>query len=157
MTAIGAGSGSRGWADADRLAASKVPEITLMFWVAKLLTTGMGETTWDWMDIAFGQGIAVGDHRRRRCSSASLVAQFALRGYHAWVYWFAVVMVSVFGTTVGRLGAQRLRRALHGVDRGAAVVLVAAAFALWYRVEGTLSIHSITRVAGRSSTGPRSC
>src|SRR5689334_19563426 len=80
-----------------RLAAvSKVPVVTALFWVTKVLTTGMGETTWDFLAHRLGpvpavaiSGVAL---------SGALAAQFAVRRYIAWVYWLAVVMVSVFGT-----------------------------------------------------------
>src|SRR3954469_17748799 len=80
-----------------RSAASKVPEITLGFWVAKLLTTGMGETTWDWSAIALGPVPGI-------CLSGfgfvlALGLQLRERAYRPWVYWFAALMVSVFGTT----------------------------------------------------------
>jgi uncharacterized membrane-anchored protein len=120
---------------------SKVPEITLMFWVAKLLTTGMGETTWDALDIAFDQYIAVAI--TGVLFVASMVIQFALRSYKAWAYWFAIVMVSVFGTTVADLVHNDFG-VPYTVSTAVLFVLVLATFGLWYRVEGTLSIHSIT-------------
>jgi uncharacterized membrane-anchored protein len=120
---------------------SKVPEITLMFWVAKLLTTGMGETTWDALDIAFDQTIAV--TITGVLFVAAMVVQFARRSYNAWAYWFAIVMVSVFGTTVADLVHNDVG-VPYTVSTSVLLVLVGLTFALWYRVEGTLSIHSIT-------------
>jgi uncharacterized membrane-anchored protein len=123
-----------------RFAASKVPQITLLFWAAKLLTTGMGETTWDWFDVALGLTAALA--LTGSALVASLVAQFALRRYNAWVYWTSVVMVSVFGTAVADTAHNDF-----GVPYTASTLVllgaVAAMFALWYLVEGTLSIHSI--------------
>jgi uncharacterized membrane-anchored protein len=123
-----------------RRLAVKVPQITILFWVAKLLTTGMGETTWDWMDRSLGQELAliiggVG-------LVVALVAQFAVRRYNAWIYWAAVVMVSVFGTAV----ADTVHNDFgvpYTLSTLALVIVVAAVFALWYAVEKTLSIHSI--------------
>lgn len=120
---------------------SKVPEITLMFWVAKLLTTGMGETTWDALDIAFDQYIAVAI--TGVLFVASMVIQFALRSYKAWAYWFAIVMVSVFGTTVADLVHNDFG-VPYTVSTVVLLVLVLATFGLWYGIEGTLSIHSIS-------------
>jgi uncharacterized membrane-anchored protein len=74
---------------------------------------------------------------------ASMVIQFALRSYHAWAYWFAIVMVSVFGTTVADLVHNDFG-VPYTVSTVVLLVLVLATFGLWYRVEGTLSIHSIT-------------
>ncbi|SDP78129.1 Repeat of Unknown Function, partial [Arthrobacter sp. ok909] len=72
----------------------KVPEITAWFWVAKVLTTGMGETTSDFLVHHLDPAVALG---MGGCGlAASLVLQFASRRYVPWIYWLAVVMVSVF-------------------------------------------------------------
>ena len=120
---------------------SKVPEVTVLFWVAKLLTTGMGETTWDWMEIVIGQYPALAISAT--AFVAALVAQFAVRRYQPAIYWSAVVMVSVFGTTVADLVHNDFG-VPYWASTAVAAVGVAAVLALWYRVEGTLSIHSIT-------------
>jgi uncharacterized membrane-anchored protein len=118
---------------------TKVPEITVMFWVLKLLTTGMGEA----MSDAMGQ---------RSVPIAGAVGIFGLwfalwlqmrqREYRAPIYWFAVMMVAVFGTM-----------AADGIHDGASIpysvttplfaIAVGVIFLLWYRSENTLSIHSI--------------
>ena len=123
-----------------RFAASKVPEITVWFWVAKLLTTGMGETTWDWSAIALGPVPAI-------CLSGlgfvvALGLQLRERSYRPWVYWFAVLMVSVFGTTCAD-AVHVVLGVPYAVSTVAFLLAVLAAFGIWYRVEGTLSIHAI--------------
>jgi uncharacterized membrane-anchored protein len=119
---------------------TKVPEIIVIFWVLKLLTTGMGESMSDFL----GQ---------QSVPLAAVIGIFGLwfalwlqlrqREYRAPIYWFAVMMVAIFGTM-----------AADGVHDGASIpyavttpvfaFVVAAIFFLWYRSEGTLSIHSIT-------------
>jgi uncharacterized membrane-anchored protein len=131
-----AASGSRGVAEL----AIKVPQITLLFWVAKLLTTGMGETAWDWISVDLGQTLAV--TLSGAALVAALVAQFAVRRYNTWIYWTAVVMVSVFGTAVADLAHNEFG-VPYTMSTLTLLVAVAAVFALWYAVEGTLSIHSI--------------
>jgi uncharacterized membrane-anchored protein len=123
-----------------RTALAKVPEITAWFWVAKVLTTGMGETTSDFLvhhlDPAValalgGAGLAV-----------SLFLQFAVRRYIAWVYWLAVVMVSVFGT----MAADAVHVVLgvpYVVSAAFFLAALAAVFVTWFRSEKTLSIHSV--------------
>ncbi|WP_030744020.1 membrane protein [Streptomyces sp. NRRL S-31] len=121
-------------------AASKVPEVTVYFWIIKVLTTGMGETASDLLAHVLGPIPAVG------LGGAGLVvalaAQFAVRRYVAWVYWTAIVMVSVFGT----MAADVLHVGL-GVSYALAtpffLAALAAVLVLWYRSEGTLSIHGI--------------
>src|SRR3981189_3539018 len=75
---------------------SKVPEVTVYFWITKVLTTGMGETTSDFLAHQIDPIIAVG--LAGIVLAASLAVQFYARRYVAWIYWTAVVMVSVFGT-----------------------------------------------------------
>jgi uncharacterized membrane-anchored protein len=139
MSAIGAGRPS-GPVDAARLVAVKVPRITLLFWLVKLLTTGMGEAAWDWMDHSLGQRLAL--VLSGGALVAALVAQFAARRYNTWLYWAAVVMVSVFGTAVADVMHNEFG-VPYTVSTAVLLVAVAAVFALWYAVEKTLSIHSV--------------
>jgi len=119
--------------------AAKVPEITAVFWGIKVLTTGMGESMSDFLGQQnvplaaaigiFGLGFA-------------LWLQLRTPEYRAPVYWFAVMMVAVFGTMMA-----------DGIHDGASIpysittpvfgAAVAAIFFVWYRSERTLSIHSI--------------
>lgn len=123
-----------------RTAANKVPEITAFFWLTKILTTGMGEATSDYLSHTWGRVPAV-----VVCGLAlliSLVLQFSVRRYVTWVYWLAVVMVSVFGT----MAADDVHAFLHLPFWASTVlyaVLLAAVFVCWYAVERTLSIHGI--------------
>jgi uncharacterized membrane-anchored protein len=120
--------------------AAKVPEIGLMFWVLKLLTTGMGEA----MSDAMGQrSVPIAGAVGIFGMAFALWLQLRARRYHAPVYWFTVMMVAVFGTM-----------AADGVHDGASIpyavttpvfaALVATIFWFWWRSEGTLSIHTIT-------------
>jgi len=120
--------------------AVKVPEITLIFWVLKLLTTGMGEAMSDFMGqhsvpIAGAVGIFG--------LAVAMWLQFRAPEYRAPVYWFAVMMVAVFGT----MAADGIRDGAgisYSVTTPLFAAFVAATFFAWYRSEGTLSIHSIT-------------
>jgi uncharacterized membrane-anchored protein len=120
--------------------ALRVPEITAYFWIVKGLSTAMGESVSDYLVRALHPVPAVllgfvG-------FLGALALQFSMRRYVAWTYWFAVAMVGVFGT----MAADVLHVGL-GVPYVASaalyLVVLAAVFALWYRSEGTLSIHSI--------------
>ena len=122
--------------------AAKVPEITLIFWVIKILTTGMGEAASDY----FGQtsrvlGAIVGAGGL----ALAMWLQLRSRRYRAPTYWFAVGMVAVFGT----MAADALHLFLglsYYVTSAFYALVVATLFLVWHRVEGTLSIHSITSV-----------
>src|SRR5690349_8889625 len=79
-----------------RSALSKVPEVTALFWVIKVLTTGMGETTSDFLAHRYDPVLVVAG--TALALAAGLLLQFRVRRYIPWVYWLAVVLVSVFGT-----------------------------------------------------------
>lgn len=118
----------------------KVPEVTLYFWIVKLLTTAMGESTSDYLVFQIDPYVAV----ILGCAGlvVALILQFLAPRYIAWIYWFAVVMVAVFGT----MAADVLHVVLHvpylvsTIFFSSALVVV---FATWYASEKTLSIHSI--------------
>ncbi|MFF2502750.1 hypothetical protein ACFVTY_05080 [Streptomyces sp. NPDC058067] len=123
-----------------RRLANKVPEVTAYFWVIKVLTTGMGETASDYLAHLLGPipAVALGG----LAFVAALALQFAVRRYVAWVYWTAVVMVSVFGT----MAADILHVGLgvpYTLSTPVFMLALAAVFALWYASEKTLSIHSV--------------
>jgi uncharacterized membrane-anchored protein len=123
-----------------RAAMSKVPEITIYFWITKVLTTGMGESASDYFTHTLGRGVAV--CLAGACLALSLLLQFAVRRYTVWIYWLAVVMVSVFGT----MAADSLHAVLHipfWASTAIYAVVLTAVFATWYAAENTLSIHSI--------------
>ena len=120
--------------------ALRVPEITAFFWIIKGLSTAVGESTSDYLVNALNPVVAVG--LGFVAFIVSLVIQFSMKRYRAWSYWFAVVMVGVFGT----MAADVLHVAL-GVPYAASAtfygIVLAAVYLVWWRVERTLSIHSI--------------
>jgi uncharacterized membrane-anchored protein len=119
---------------------TRVPEVTVYFWVTKVLTTGMGEATSDYLVRRFNPEIAV--VLGFVAFAAAMALQFTVRRYVTWVYWLAVVMVAVFGT----MAADVLHVGL-GVPYWASTVFYAVVltfiFVVWYISEGTLSIHSV--------------
>jgi uncharacterized membrane-anchored protein len=120
--------------------AAKVPEITVMFWVLKLLTTGMGESMSDFLgqhSVPIAGAIGI-------CGLwLALWLQLRTPEYRAPVYWFAVMMVAIFGTMAAD-GVHDGANLPYAVTTTGYAILVAAIFYLWYRSEGTLSIHTIT-------------
>jgi uncharacterized membrane-anchored protein len=129
--------------DLTRRSLVKVPEITALFWLTKLLTTAMGESTSDYVVNAVSPVLAV---MVGTLVLLGVVAfQISRDRYIPWVYWLAVLMVAVVGT----MAADVLHKQF-GVPYVASsiffAVVLAAAFWAWHRVEGTLSIHSIDTV-----------
>ena len=119
---------------------SRVPEITVYFWIVKVLTTGMGESTSDFMVHSMPPPVAV--MIGAAAFTAALWLQLRAGRYSAWVYWFAVAMVGVFGT----MAADVLHVGLgipYIVSTAFYAIVLAVVFRSWLRSEGTLSIHSI--------------
>lgn len=124
---------------AGRALVSKVPVVTVYFWIIKVLTTGMGEAASDSL-VRAGGVVAVAV--TAVALVASFVAQFAVSRYIPAVYWSAVVMVSVFGTM-----AADVPHALGipvWVTSTGYLLAVLAVFWVWRRIEGTLSFSAIT-------------
>jgi len=118
----------------------KVPEVTVLFWIVKLLSTALGESTTDYLVFQIDPYVAVVLGFVGLC--ASLVLQFAVKRYVPWIYWFAVVMVAVFGTM-----AADVLHVVLGISYLASTLFFAVAltvaFVAWYVTERTLSIHTI--------------
>jgi uncharacterized membrane-anchored protein len=119
----------------------KVPEITAIFWITKLLTTAMGEAASDflansispYLAVAFGFLMFV----------IALILQFRAKQYNPWTYWFAVAMVAVFGT----MAADVLHKQFgipYALSTPFFAVVLAVVFTTWYRIEKSLSIHTIS-------------
>jgi uncharacterized membrane-anchored protein len=123
------------------LPAVRVAAPTAVFWVVKVLTTGMGETASDFLARAIAPEIAVA--LTGLVLGALLVAHLRSAAYRPWLYWATVAMVGVFGTM-----AADAPHVVLGVPYLAATVTFAAVvgvvLAVWHRVEGTLDVHSIT-------------
>jgi uncharacterized membrane-anchored protein len=120
--------------------AAKVPEITFLFWVVKILTTAGGEATSDY--LALGSKVT-GAAIETLFLIVALVWQFRTRRYVAAAYWFLAYAIATFGTGVSDTMHLVIGIPYAGTTAFWAVVL-ALVFWLWYRSEGTLSIHSIT-------------
>jgi uncharacterized membrane-anchored protein len=122
------------------VAASKVPEVTVAFWMTKALTTGMGESSSDYLVHTLPPALAV--VLGFIAVVGALAIQFRARRYVPWIYWLAVAMVGVFGT----MAADVLHVGLGVPYVDSTVffaVALAAVFTVWFRTERTLSIHSI--------------
>jgi len=121
-------------------AAVKVPQITIAFWVVKVLTTGTGEAA---SDFLAGRNLVVAVGLGLTGLAVGLTVQLRARQYVPWAYWTAVSMVAVFGT----MAADAVHVVLdlsYWVTSAGYAAAVALVFAVWHRVEGTLDIHSVS-------------
>lgn len=118
-----------------------MPAVTFHFWAVKILSTGMGEATSDYLVHTINPYAAVG--LAALGLGVALSWQFLLRRYIALAYWLAVVMVAVFGTMVADAAHIEL-----GIPYVVSTILcgigLTIVFVLWYVTERTLSIHSIS-------------
>ncbi len=121
---------------------NKVPEITVFFWVIKILCTTVGETAADYINETLGFGLTNTTYVTGALLAVLLLAQFRVRRYVPALYWSVVVVISVFGTLITDNLTDRYNVPLT-TSTAAFAVLLAIVFAVWFAVERTLSMHSI--------------
>jgi uncharacterized membrane-anchored protein len=121
---------------------NKVPEVTVYFWIIKILCTTVGESFADYINSTLGFGLTNTTIVFSVALAAVLVVQFRLRKYVPGVYWLAVVLISVVGTLLTDILTDSQGVPLWVSSTIFAAVL-AIVFAIWYAREQTLSIHSI--------------
>jgi uncharacterized membrane-anchored protein len=121
---------------------NKVPEVTLAFWVIKIMSTTVGETGADYLAVHVGLGKAMTDGIMAALLIASLLLQLRSRQYVPCRYWLTVVLVSVVGTQITDALTDGLDVSLY-LSTSVFAVALAATFAIWYAIERTLSIHTI--------------
>jgi uncharacterized membrane-anchored protein len=119
--------------------AAKVPEVILLFWIVKVLTTAGGEATSDYLKV---YGNFKGGGVELALFLAGLVWQLTTRRYSALAYWFFAYAIAVIGTGVADFLHLDVGLS-YAADSLLWAVILAAIFAVWHRREGTLSIHSI--------------
>ena len=121
---------------------NKVPEITISFWVIKILSTTVGETGADFLAVNAGFGQGMTRAVMGALLAVALFMQLRTRRYTPWTYWLSVVLVSVVGTQITDLLTDGLGVSLY-VSTMAFSVALAGIFALWFWLERSLSIHKI--------------
>ena len=127
---------------ATRQLLNKVPEITIYFWIIKVLCTTVGETAADFLNVNLNFGLTGTSIATGVVLAIALVFQFRAPKYIPSVYWLTVTLVSVFGTLVTDNLTDNLGLPLEASTLIFAALL-AVTFLVWYRTEHTLSIHSI--------------
>ncbi|HEV7536689.1 MAG TPA: hypothetical protein VGP90_13705 [Acidimicrobiia bacterium] len=121
---------------------NKVPEVTIFFWVIKILATTVGETAADFLNDHLGLGLTGTTLVMGAGLAGALAWQFRAQRYVPKIYWLAVVLISVVGTLATDNLVDNFGIPL-AVTTSVFAVCLAATFALWYRSERTLSIHTI--------------
>lgn len=122
---------------------NRVPEVTIAFWLIKLMAVTMGETAADYLAVNLGLGLTATSILMAGVLAAALVLQFRQRCYVPVTYWVAVVLISVVGTLVTDNLVDNFGVSLTTTTVGFTLAL-AATFWIWHRADHTLSIHDIT-------------
>lgn len=132
-----------------RLMLNKVPEVTLWFWVIKVLCTTVGESFADWINMKLGVGLVNTAWIFTAVFVVVLAVQLRLKRYVPFPYWLTVVVVSVTGTLYTDILTDQLNVPLW-ISSAVFSVLLAAVFGVWWARERTLSIHSVTTLPRES-------
>jgi len=122
---------------------SRVPEVTLWFWIIKILCTTVGESFADYVNETLGVGLMATTAIFTVALAVILSHQMRLRRYVPWAYWLTVVVVSVTGTLYTDILTDQLGVPLW-ISTTACTAVLVAVFTVWFLRERTLSIHSIT-------------
>ncbi|ARF53326.1 COG4705 family protein [Streptomyces gilvosporeus] len=132
-----------------RLMLNKVPEVTIWFWVIKVLCTTVGESFADWINMKLGVGLVNTALIFTAVFVVVLVVQLRLKRYVPFPYWLTVVVVSVTGTLYTDILTDQLNVPLW-ISSAVFSVLLAVVFGVWWARERTLSIHSVTTLSRES-------
>lgn len=129
-------------AETGRQMLNKVPELTLFFWIIKILCTTVGETFADFLNTNLNMGLTNTTYIMGSLLIVTLFFQFFSKKYKPGIYWLAVVLLSVVGTLItdnltDNFGVSLVTTTI------VFSVLLAATFVVWYLVEKTLTVHTI--------------
>jgi uncharacterized membrane-anchored protein len=123
--------------------ASKVPAVTLGFWIIKIIATTLGETGGDAVSMSMNLGYAVSSAIFIAIFIAAVIAQILAKSFRPFLYWFVIVATTTAGTTMADLADRSLGIGYAG---GSAILfaLLMAALGLWYWAEGSISVDTVT-------------
>ncbi|WP_213742564.1 hypothetical protein [Bradyrhizobium sp. dw_411] len=122
---------------------SKVPEVTLVFWIIKILATTLGETGGDAVSMSMDLGYAVSSFIFIGIFVVAVIAQISAKKFHPFLYWLVVIATTTAGTTMADFADRSLG---IGYPGGASLlfVLLMASLAIWYRSAGTISVNTVS-------------
>ena len=126
----------------DRAPTCKVPEVTLGFWIIKIIATTLGETGGDSLSMSLNLGYAVSSLIFIGLFIVLVVAQISARAFHPFLYWAVIVATTTAGTTMADFADRSLG---IGYPGGSTILFVAlmASLALWYKVEGSIAVDTV--------------
>lgn len=123
---------------------TKVPEVTLVFWIIKIAATTLGETGGDSVTMTLNWGYLSGTAIFLAALVVLVVAQILAKRFHPFLYWSTIVASTTFGTTMADFADRSLGIGYTG-GSSLLLALLMAALALWYFVEGSISVETVYR------------
>lgn len=126
----------------DAAQVSKVPAVTLLFWVLKILATTLGETAGDTLSMTLNLGYLVATAVFAAIFLAAVAGQIRSPRFHPWIYWATIIATTTVGTTLADFATRSLGIGYAG---GSALLLtlLLGSLAVWYRTLGTVSVESV--------------
>ena len=124
-------------------AAIKVPEVTVVFWLAKIAATTLGETGGDAVSMSMGLGYLAGTAIFMLIFLAAVTAQIRAQNYHSFLYWLTIIATTTVGTTLADFADRSLGIGYAGGSASLLFLLLTSLF-IWHRMLGSLSIDSIS-------------
>ena len=125
---------------------AKVPAVTLLFWVLKILATTLGETAGDTLSMTLNLGYLAATAVFAAVFAAAVAAQIAARRFHPWIYWATIIATTTVGTTLADFATRSIGIGYAG-GSALLLVLLLASLAVWYRALGTVAVESVTTPA----------
>ena len=122
---------------------TKVPAVTLTFWIIKILATTLGETGGDTVTMTLDWGYLAGTALFAAFLIGLVVLQIRARTFHPWLYWATIVASTTFGTTMADFADRSLGIGYTG-GSSLLLLLLMGTLALWYRAEGTIAVDSVS-------------
>ena len=122
---------------------SKVPEVTLIFWIIKIAATTLGETGGDMVSMSMNLGYLVGTVIFAAIFLVAVTAQIKAKGFHPFLYWTTIIATTTVGTTLADFADRSLGIGYAG---GASLLfaLLLASLIIWYRSLGTVSVDTVS-------------
>jgi uncharacterized membrane-anchored protein len=128
---------------------SKVPEVTLIFWIIKIAATTLGETGGDAVSMSMHLGYLVGSAIFAAIFATAVIAQIRAGHFHALLYWMTIIATTMLGTTLADFADRSLGIGYAG---GTSILLslLLGSLLIWYRTLGSISVHTVNRPAAET-------
>jgi uncharacterized membrane-anchored protein len=131
--------------DTSKAALSKVPEVTLIFWMIKIFATTLGETGGDAVSMSMNLGYLVGTGIFAAVFFLAVMAQIKANAFHPFLYWTTIIATTTVGTTLADYADRSLGIGYAGGSL-LLFILLMASLAIWYRTLGSVSVESVSSV-----------